>query len=356
MQERKAETFTVSPYHCGNYRIGYRSSEMFGGPRGISLATAVAISGAAVSPNMGYMMTSPAVRLLMTFFNVRLGWWLGNPGAPGDLTFKEASPRSILRPLLSEAFGQTDETSPYVYLSDGGHFENLGMYEMVLRRCRFIMVSDASTYPEYEYESLAQAIRKTRIDMGSDHNESRARVTRHCRGHDPDGPGAGDENVFAQDLKGERGVHRIAKRIEDGSRIAVDARIVTPHVRHRQCNQFGETPRPVHAHTRCIRAQMPHACHPVAASPAYDVPFSGNQFTRLEIVDVGTGFNDLSHKLMPNGHRDGNRLLRPIVPIEDVNVRSANARAQNTDQNVVNTDCGLGNVFEPETRLCVCFD
>ncbi len=164
-QERKAESFSVSPYYCGNYRLGYRSSRDYGGPFGISLATAVAISGAAVSPNMGYMMSSPVVRLLMTLFNVRLGWWLGNPGKEGDFTFFQTAPRYVLRPLIEEAFGQTDENSPYVYLSDGGHFENLGLYEMVLRRCRFILVSDASTDPGYEYESLGQAVRKIRIDF-----------------------------------------------------------------------------------------------------------------------------------------------------------------------------------------------
>ncbi len=60
----------------------------------------------------------------------------------------------------------TDAESPYVYLSDGGHFENLGLYEMILRRCRFIVVSDASTDTAYEFESLAMAIRQIRVDFG----------------------------------------------------------------------------------------------------------------------------------------------------------------------------------------------
>src|SRR5439155_1637675 len=65
-QERKAESFTISPLHCGSYWLGYRKSEEYGGPvGGITLASAVAISGAAVSPDMGYMMSSPVVRLLM---------------------------------------------------------------------------------------------------------------------------------------------------------------------------------------------------------------------------------------------------------------------------------------------------
>jgi hypothetical protein len=91
---------------------------------------------------------------------------MGNPGSAGDLTFRDHAPTNILKPILCEALGQTDDESPYVYLSDGGHFENLGLYEMVLRRCRFIVVSDASTDSDYTYESLAECIRKVRIDMG----------------------------------------------------------------------------------------------------------------------------------------------------------------------------------------------
>ena len=82
-QERKAESFTVSPLHSGapcgrpvregggvvRSRGAYRSSEEYGG--GISLGTALAISGAAASPNMGYH-SSPTLALLMTLFNVRL--------------------------------------------------------------------------------------------------------------------------------------------------------------------------------------------------------------------------------------------------------------------------------------------
>ncbi|GKT09193.1 patatin-like phospholipase family protein [Desulforhabdus sp. TSK] len=177
-QQRKAETFTVSPLHCGNYRLGYRRSEEYGGAgdwrrpfqereekRAISLGTAVTISGAAASPNMGYH-SSPLLTLVMTLFNVRLGWWLGNPGKYGNNTYRYSAPNVSARPLICEALGLTDDESPYVYLSDGGHFENLGLYEMVLRRCRFIVLSDAGCDPEYHLEDLGNAIRKIRIDLG----------------------------------------------------------------------------------------------------------------------------------------------------------------------------------------------
>jgi hypothetical protein len=63
-------------------------------------------------------------------------------------------------------FGRTTDNNPYVYLSDGGHFENLGVYEMVLRRCHYIIISDADCDPSYSFEDLGNAIRKIRIDLG----------------------------------------------------------------------------------------------------------------------------------------------------------------------------------------------
>lgn len=167
-QERKAESFTVSALHAGNWRLGYRNAGDYGrNPHGIAirLGTAVAISGAAASPNMGYH-SSPAVTFLMTLFNLRLGWWLGNPGVAGNATFRRSCPTVAIQPILAEAFGFTNDRNPYVYLSDGGHFENLGLYEMVLRRCRFILAIDVGRDPDCAFEDLGNAIRKIRVDLG----------------------------------------------------------------------------------------------------------------------------------------------------------------------------------------------
>jgi hypothetical protein len=66
-----------------------------------------------------------------------------NPGKNGCETYQTEGPKWAAKPLFYEAFGQTTDESRYVYLSHGGHFENLGLYEMVRRRCRFIVVIDA---------------------------------------------------------------------------------------------------------------------------------------------------------------------------------------------------------------------
>lgn len=187
-QQRKAESFTVTPQFCGCSNLGYRRTREYGNPgdAGISLGTAMAISGAAVSPNMGYH-SSPSIAFLLTLLNVRLGWWLGNPGPGGDqdgwfsrgvktafsrsgqalAPYRQDAPWLSLRPLLVELFGLTDDNSPYVYLSDGGHFEDLGIYEMVRRRCRWIVVSDADADPDRGFEDLGNAVRKIWIDLGA---------------------------------------------------------------------------------------------------------------------------------------------------------------------------------------------
>ncbi|MCP3471561.1 patatin-like phospholipase family protein [Bradyrhizobium sp. CCGUVB1N3] len=175
-QERMAAPFTFSPLHCGSgsaifsdgaYRTTYATTgqpQPYGGRLGLTLGTAMAISGAAVSPNMGYN-SSPGVAFLMTLFNVRLGWWLANPRGDNPY-YSEVKPRNALRPFFMEMFGLTSETERWVYLSDGGHFENLGLYEMVRRRCRVIVVSDAGCDPDYSFEDLGNALRKVWIDLG----------------------------------------------------------------------------------------------------------------------------------------------------------------------------------------------
>jgi hypothetical protein len=163
-QERKAESFTMTRLFCGNPYVSYRRTETYGGRRkgGLSLGTAMAISGAAVSPNQGYN-SSPLIGFLLMLFNVRLGWWLGSPKRS---VYSREGPQFSLAPALKELTGDTTDRSSWIYMSDGGHFENLGLYEMIRRRCRAIVVSDASCDPECTFENLGNAVRKTFIDFG----------------------------------------------------------------------------------------------------------------------------------------------------------------------------------------------
>jgi hypothetical protein len=164
-QQRKAESFSMTPLYCGNWYEGYRRSTDYGGGGGITVGTAITVSGAAANPNMGYS-SSPVLAFLMSIFNVRLGAWLGNTNVHGNKTYDRRGPKSSLMPLFAEVFGLTNSSRGYVNLSDGGHFDNLGLYEVVLRRCRHVLVSDAGCDRGFAFEDLGNAIRKIRIDFG----------------------------------------------------------------------------------------------------------------------------------------------------------------------------------------------
>jgi hypothetical protein len=136
---------------------------------GVHVGTAISISGAATSPNMGYH-TSPPLAFLMTLFDVRLGWWLPNSRYTNDellLSKKpEGGPPCSLFYLLYELFASTTDRSKFVYLSDGGHFENLAIYELVRRRCKYIISCDADADSGMTFGDLGNAIRKCRSDFG----------------------------------------------------------------------------------------------------------------------------------------------------------------------------------------------
>ncbi|MGO9083795.1 MAG: patatin-like phospholipase family protein [Candidatus Sulfotelmatobacter sp.] len=185
---RRAKSFVFTPLYCG-YELsgdgpgrftcddGYLPSfsktvegrsagrvAEFGVEGGISLGTAMAISGAAASPNMGYF-TTPATAFFMALFDVRLGWWMGNPRYPKN--WRSAGPALGLEYLLSEVFAQSDQKRRYVYLSDGGHFENLAVYELIRRHCRLIVACDADCDPQYTFDNLLSLIEKARTDFGA---------------------------------------------------------------------------------------------------------------------------------------------------------------------------------------------
>ena len=187
--ERKAASFTVTPLRCGaadlyrkeDFKAGkpargayvctadYAGNERETGPdekpSGMTLGTAVTLSGAAVSPNMGYHSSAPTA-FLMTLFNVRLGAWLPNPARAKTRALKKPKPENAVRALGRELAGRTDDTSPSIYLSDGGHFENLGIYEMVRRRCRYLVAIDAGQDKDAWFTDLGNAARKVYIDFG----------------------------------------------------------------------------------------------------------------------------------------------------------------------------------------------
>jgi len=161
---RNADFFMFSPKFVGSSATQFAlTKEIEDEVRELDLATAMAVSGAAASSNMG-SNSIKALTPTLAILNVRLGYWMKNPRR---LT-KEDKRRSLkdYAYFLQELFGLMDETRGEIYLSDGGHVENLGIYELLQRRCRLIIAVDAEADPEMSFGSLVKLQRYARIDMG----------------------------------------------------------------------------------------------------------------------------------------------------------------------------------------------
>jgi hypothetical protein len=59
------------------------------------------------------------------------------------------------------------ENGTFLQLSDGGHFENLGLYELVRRKLKLIIVCDGGADPKFTFSDLANAMEKVRTDFGA---------------------------------------------------------------------------------------------------------------------------------------------------------------------------------------------
>jgi len=163
LRARNGENMMLSALYCGSSGTGYRRTSNY--LRGeLTLSTAFAVSGAAVDPDT-YATNSRSISFLMTLLNVRLGVWVANP---------RHEPHKLRWPawyqlMLREMFGVgLDEKNARVHLADGGHFENLGVYELLRRRCRYIIVSDAGADPDATLADLGQAVQRARADLGAD--------------------------------------------------------------------------------------------------------------------------------------------------------------------------------------------
>ncbi len=183
-RNRGSDSFTLSPVYSGCDATGWVKTAQFADQH-MSLATAVATSGAAVNPHAaggGRGITRDRlVSSLMFLFQVRLGCWVLNPAlhaAPDDphlpgpfwrawtALFKQR-PNFIVPGIWSGLLGRgMNERAPYIELTDGGHFDNTGIYELLRRRCALIMLIQGSADPAFEMEDIGNAIEKARVDFG----------------------------------------------------------------------------------------------------------------------------------------------------------------------------------------------
>jgi hypothetical protein len=180
-RDKKALNFVFTPKYCGYtpepepsarhnekanslFETAYRRTAQFGcsDDPGIRLAFAMATSGSALGPNMGRYTTARR-RVINTVLNLRLGWWISNPRHGKAWFHSMPKPRLFL--LIAEFFG-VDDSGSFINLSDGGHFENLGIYELVRRQCKLIVVSDASQDGSNTCSAVGMAVERCRTDLG----------------------------------------------------------------------------------------------------------------------------------------------------------------------------------------------
>jgi len=169
---RGGDSFVLSPRFCGSSATGWIDTSKLGDGH-FTLATAVAASGAAASPHAGVagrgITRNPLVSLLLSLTNVRLGYWIRNPRAsqtPKD--WHKWFPPNLLAPGIRQGlFGSgTTENAFFIELTDGGHFDNTGLYELIRRRVKIIVLSQGSQDVNYSMDDLANTIQRVRVDFG----------------------------------------------------------------------------------------------------------------------------------------------------------------------------------------------
>lgn len=158
---RRRSAFLFSKLFCGCDRFGYNATHSYMNGN-YMLEDAIAVSGGAVTPMQS---DNPLILALFFLFNVRLGQWLQNPSQPRDPNQRWALLRNRFVPfrILPQLFRSAEDRS-VCFVSDGGHFENLGIYPLLQRRCRLIIAFDAGQDGNFCFEDfnrLKQYIRMT---------------------------------------------------------------------------------------------------------------------------------------------------------------------------------------------------
>lgn len=159
---KASDYFLLSPLYCGAKLTGYVSTALAPDYKNMTLPAATTISAAAVNPGMG-MYSSKLRSIIITISNARLGFWVANP-----LKLKARNivwwPTYFFYELLS-LIG-TDNRK--LNISDGGHIENLGVYELLRRNCRLIISVDAGADPDFSFADLENLTIRTRNELGLD--------------------------------------------------------------------------------------------------------------------------------------------------------------------------------------------
>lgn len=180
-RSRTGDSFVMSRLYCGSEATGYVDTKSWQGGAAIlgarpvgamQLPTAMAISGAALNPRAGAdgqgATKGGAISAVLNLLNLRLGFWVPSPARWADAwrPSYHVPPNFVLPGLIQGLFGFAhDERAHWLELSDGGHFENTGIYELVRRGVRTIVFADGSTDPDIAMQSFSNALEKIYIDF-----------------------------------------------------------------------------------------------------------------------------------------------------------------------------------------------
>lgn len=167
-RSRGGDNFILSSLYCGGDALGWTKTNGFNNGD-LTLATAMATSGAAVNPHAGSdsggITRNPFISFLLFFLGFRLGLYVVNPVKK---LFGWASRPNYLRPgiyqgLLGLGFNRT---SSFLELTDGGDFDNTAGYELIRRRLDLIVMSEAGQDQDFSFGDIANFVEKVRVDFG----------------------------------------------------------------------------------------------------------------------------------------------------------------------------------------------
>ncbi len=170
---KASDYFLLSPLWCGSKLSRYVRTATFPGYRHMTLPAALTISAAAVNPGMG-IYSNKLLSVLMTLFNARLGFWVNNPSAEPRKLFGIELPNwtafTVWWPsfFFKELFSKIGTDNRKLNISDGGHIENLAVYELLRRKCRLIMAVDAGADPQSTFADFENLTIRARNEMGID--------------------------------------------------------------------------------------------------------------------------------------------------------------------------------------------
>jgi hypothetical protein len=150
----RSRIFEFTPLRYGSDSLGYFDDFP------IAVSRAAAISGAAVDSSF---LRGPLVKMLGTVVLIDIGYYLDNPQV-ADRT--KGVHWVIPFPFYLWHHWGRDTEGIKLYLTDGGHAENLAAFSLVRRMCRRMIIIDAEHDPAFRFEGYRRLKRQLAFEGG----------------------------------------------------------------------------------------------------------------------------------------------------------------------------------------------